>query len=160
MFNGIMERGREYLAKCQVTGEAIKLLKVKIGSKMLTTEDNPEKFTSVKEVKQEVFIYEKIQDKDRLKIVVQFNNDGLNEGYHPREIGVYADDEGEEILYWYINDGDEPPASKSPVNFKYTINISVTNLDTLIVDWDGKELFVDREYFDKKISIVTVLKHM
>lgn len=59
MFDGITKRGSEYLAKCQATGEGIKLVKVKIGDGKISDDEDPSTFTNIKAIKQEVEILEK-----------------------------------------------------------------------------------------------------
>ena len=156
MFDGITKRGSEYLAKCQATGEGIKLVKVKIGDGKISDDEDPSTFTNIKAIKQEVEILEKKQIENNLKLTVLFSNEDIETGYFPREIGIYALDEEEEILYWYINEGDEatwmPPASKTPIKFRYYVNIMATNNETTIVNWTGKELWVDKEYLDKELA--------
>ena len=156
MFDGIIKRGSEYLAKCQATGEGIKLVKVKIGDGKISDDEDPSTFTNIKAIKQEVEILEKKQIENNLKLTVLFSNEDIETGYFPREIGIYALDGEEEILYWYINEGDEatwmPPASKTPIKFRYYVNIMATNNETTIVTWTGKELWVDKEYLDKELA--------
>ena len=156
MFDGITKRGSEYLAKCQATGEGIKLVKVKIGDGKISDDEDPSTFTNIKAIKQEVEILEKKQIENNLKLTVLFSNEDIETGYFPREIGIYALDGEEEILYWYINEGDEatwmPPASKTPIKFRYYVNIMATNNETTIVNWTGKELWVDKEYLDKELA--------
>ena len=51
MFDGITKRGSEYLAKCQATGEGIKLVKVKIGDGKISDDEDPSTFTNIKAIK-------------------------------------------------------------------------------------------------------------
>lgn len=156
MYNGITSKGSQYLAKCQAEGLPIKLSKVKIGNGTLQDLENPYNFVDIKSIKQEFEISEKSQVEEQLKIKVQIDNTSLEEGYFTKEIGIYADDSGQEILYWYINDGDQsswlPPASVSPVKFNYIFNIQVTTAETVIVNWTGKELWVDREFLNTELE--------
>lgn len=156
MFEGLTNKGKEYMAKCLAENKPVSFAKVKIGDGSIGHEENPETFTDVKSIKKEVSIADKVQVGDTVKLTVQLDNTGVLEGYFPREIGIYVQDEGQELLYWYINDDFEsswlPPASKSPVKFKYHINLMATNLETVIVNWSGKELWVDREYLGKELD--------
>lgn len=155
-FEGLTNKGREYMAKCLAENKPITFVKVKIGDGNIGLGENPETFLDIKSIKKEVSIADKIQDGDMVKLLIQIDNTGVSEGYFPREIGIYVSDEGQEILYWYINDGSEtswlPPANKSPVKFKYYINLMATNLDTVIVNWSGTELWVDREFLGKEME--------
>lgn len=156
MFDGITNKGSEYLAKCQATGEGIKLVKVKIGDGRLLGSEDPTTFTDIKSKKKEVEVSEKTQIESNLRLVIEFNNEGVTTGYFPREIGIYALDGETEILYWYINDGDQttwmPPAEKTPVKYKYGVNIMATNNETTLVNWTGKELWVDKEFLNKELE--------
>ena len=156
MFEGLTNKGKEYMAKCLTENKPVSFAKVKIGNGTINPGENPETFIDIKSIKKEVSIVDKTQIGDTAKLTVQLDNTGVLEGYFPREIGIYVQDGGQELLYWYINDGSEsswlPPASKSPVKFKYHINLMVTNLETVIVNWSGKELWVDREYLGKELD--------
>lgn len=156
MFEGLTNKGKEYMAKCLAENKPVSFVKVKIGNGTINPGENPETFIDIKSIKKEVSIVDKTQIGDTAKLTVQLDNTGVLEGYFPREIGIYVQDGGQELLYWYINDGSEsswlPPASKSPVKFKYHINLMVTNLETVIVNWSGKELWVDREYLGKELD--------
>ena len=156
MFEGLTNKGKEYMAKCLAENKPVSFAKVKIGNGTINPGENPETFIDIKSIKKEVSIVDKTQIGDTAKLTVQLDNTGVLEGYFSREIGIYVQDGGQELLYWYINDGSEsswlPPASKSPVKFKYHINLMVTNLETVIVNWSGKELWVDREYLGKELD--------
>lgn len=156
MFEGLTNKGREYLAKCLANETPVTFVKVKIGNGSLGDDEDPTTFTDIKSLKKEVDIAEKSQVEDTVRLLVQLDNAGLEEGYFPREIGIYVQDGEEEILYWYINDGTEtswlPPASKSPVKLKYWINLMATNVETVIVNWTGTELWVDREFLAKEMA--------
>lgn len=155
MFEGLTNKGKAHIAKCLAENKPISFVKVKIGDGNLGESENPETFTDIKSLKKEVSIADKTQEGETVRLLVQIDNTGLETGYFPREIGIYVQDGNQEILYWYINDGTEtswlPPASKSPVKFKYWINLLATNLDTVIVNWSGKELWVDREFLNQEL---------
>lgn len=155
-FEGLTNKGREYMAKCFAENKPITFVKVKIGNGSLEDNENPETFTDIKSLKKEVDICEKTQIEDAVRLLIQIDNKGIKEGYFPREIGIYVQDGGQELLYWYINDGTEaswlPSEDRSPVKFKYFINLMATNLDTVIVNWTGTELWVDREFLGKEMA--------
>ena len=156
MFQGLTNKGKEYMAKCLAENKPVSFTKAKIGDGVIALEENPEDFIEIKSLKKEVNITEKVQNNDAVKLTIQFENTGVLDGYFLREIGIYVEDEGQEILYWYINDGSEsswlPPAAKSPVNFKFFINLMATNLESIIVNWTGKELWVDKEFLNKELD--------
>lgn len=164
MFEGLTNKGKQHMAKCLAENKPISFVKVKIGDGNIMPGDNPEAFTDIKSLKKEVSIADKTQEGETVKLLVQIDNAGLETGYFPREIGIYVQDGNQEILYWYINDGTEtswlPPASKSPVKFKYWVNLMATNLETVIVNWSGKELWVDQDWLNTNTVTVEEVRNM
>lgn len=156
MFEGLTKLGSIHQAKCQANEVPIRFSKVKIGNEILLDSEDPRDLIDIKSLKKEVDIVEKIQVEDAVRMLVQIDNTGVIEGYYPREIGIYAMDGEVEILYWYINDGNEcsylTPASKAPIKFKIWVNLLATSLESVIVNWTGKELWVDREYLGKELE--------
>lgn len=152
-FQGLTTAGSKYLAKCLANSIPIKFSKVKIGDGILQDNDNPYSFMDIKKIKKEVEISYKEQQEEKIRLLIQIDNTGLKEGYYPREIGIYVEDNGAEVLYWYINDSNEcsylPAAEISPVKFKVGVNLIATSLETVIVNWSGKDMWVDREYLEK-----------
>lgn len=155
-YNGLTSVGSIYQAKCAANNIPVKFVKVKVGNGLLEETENPLNFTDIKSLKKEVGISEITQINEAVRLTVPLDNDGVTEGYYPREFGIYVEDDGVEILYWYINDGQEasylPPQSSAPVKIKNHFNIIATSLESLIVNWDGKEFWVDKEYLGKELA--------
>lgn len=155
-YNGFTNAGSIYQAKCKANELPIKFVKVKVGNGLLEETEDPAKFIDIKSLKKEVGISEKTQIQDAVRLTIQMDNDGVNEGYFPREFGIYVEDEGVEVLYWYVNDGNEasylPSQNTAPVKLKNHFNIIATSLESLIVNWDGKEFWVDKEYLGKELA--------
>ena len=155
-YNGFTNAGSIYQAKCKANELPIKFVKVKVGNGLLEETEDPAKFIDIKSLKKEVGISEKTQIQDAVRLTIQMDNDGVNEGYFPREFGIYVEDEGVEVLYWYVNDGNEasylPSQNTAPVKLKNHFNIIATSLESLIVNWDGKEFWVDKEYLEKELE--------
>lgn len=156
MFNGLTNIGKEYIAKCLAENKPITFTKVKIGDGLLDLDENAELLTDVKSLKKEVEILDKTQEGELTTLTILLDNSDIEVGYYPREIGIYVTDDGVEKLYWYINDGVETQwlcaANKYPIKFKQIINLMTTNLESVIVNWSGKDLFVDREFVEEKIK--------
>uniref|UniRef100_UPI003FF04E7D hypothetical protein n=1 Tax=Fusobacterium ulcerans TaxID=861 RepID=UPI003FF04E7D len=154
-YNGLTSVGSIYQAKCAANNIPVKFVKVKVGNGLLEETENPLNFTDIKSLKKEVGISEITQINEAVRLTVPLDNDGVTEGYYPREFGIYVEDDGVEVLYWYINDGQEasylPPQSSAPVKIKNHFNIVATSLESLIVNWDGKEFWVDKEYLGKEL---------
>lgn len=155
-YNGFTNAGSMYQAKCKANELPIKFVKVKIGNGLLEETEDPAKFIDVKSLKKEVGISEKTQIQDAVRLTIQMDNDGVTEGYFPREFGIYVEDEGVEVLYWYVNDGNEasylPSQSTAPVKLKNHFNIIATSLESLVVNWSGKEFWIDKEYLEKEMK--------
>ena len=155
-YNGLTSVGSIYQAKCAANNIPVKFVKVKVGDGLLEETENPLNFTDIKSLKKEVGISEIAQVNEAVRLTVPLDNDGVTEGYYPREFGIYVEDDGVEVLYWYINDGQEasylPPQSSAPVKIKNHFNIIATSLESLIVNWDGKEFWVDKEYLGKELA--------
>lgn len=156
MYEGLTRKGAEYLAKCQAKSLPITFAKVKIGNGILLEDEDPTELLDIKSIKKEVEIANKVQSRETLELTVQIDNQGVEVGYYPREIGIYVVDEEQEILYWYINDGNEcswlPPALKAPVKYKMKINLIATSLDVVVINWSGSGLWVDVEYLEKELK--------
>lgn len=155
-YNGLTSVGSIYQAKCAANNIPVKFVKVKVGNGLLEETENPLNFTDIKSLKKEVGISEITQVNEAVRLTVPLDNDGVTEGYYPREFGIYVEDDGVEVLYWYINDGQEasylPPQSSAPVKIKNHFNIIATSLKSLIVNWNGKEFWVDKEYLGKELA--------
>lgn len=153
-YNGLTELGRKYLAKIQANREPVKFVKIKFGNGTLQEHENPADFTDVKNIKVEKSILELKQSDDAVKLTTQIDNVGLDEGYYPRETGIYVLDDDREILYYYINDGTEvsylPPEASGPVRFDISINLIATSDTAITVRNDGKDLYITKEYLDSR----------
>lgn len=154
-FQGLTKSGSEYLAKCLAESIPVTFSKVKIGDGILQDGDNPYEFLAIKKIKKEMEISTKDQSGENVRLGIQVSNDNLKEGFYPREIGIFVDDDGHDKLYWYINDGNEcsylPPAATAPVKFKIGVNLMASSSGSVVVNWTGKDMFVDREYLEKRL---------
>lgn len=155
-YNGLTELGRKYLAKIQANREPVKFVKIKFGNGTLQEHENPADFTDVKNIKVEKSILELKQSDDAVKLTAQIDNVGLDEGYYPRETGIYVLDDDREILYYYINDGTEvsylPPEASGPARFDISINLIATSDTAITVRNDGKDLYITKEYLEKELA--------
>ncbi|WP_211493188.1 MULTISPECIES: phage tail protein, partial [unclassified Fusobacterium] len=155
-FNGLTKVGREYLAKVTANKTPITFAKIKFGNGNLDEKDNPMTFTDIKSIKAEKSILKIEQHDDAVKIITQLDNVKLEQGYYPRETGIYVSDGDSEILYYYINDGEEtsylPPESNGPVRFDIAVNLIATSESVLTVRNDGKDLYITKDYFDNELN--------
>ena len=151
-FSGLTKKGRVYLAKCQAASTPIQFTKIKFGDGKLTDSENPADLTDIKNIKVEKSILSKEPKGDAVVLTTIIDNVSLGQGYFPRETGIYVLDEGVEILYFYMNDGDEtswiPPEADGPHRMEIKINLISSNTGSVIVHNDGKDLYITKEYLE------------
>lgn len=151
-FNGITKKGREYLAKIQAENKPINFAKIKIGDGRLDNYDNPAELEHLINQKVEKGILTLNQEHDTVILTTNIDNVSLRTGYYPREIGVFVNDNGQEIMYYYMNDGDEtswiPPETDGPFKIELKLNLIASNAQSIIVQGSGKELYITKEFLE------------
>lgn len=151
-FSGLTKKGRVYLAKCQAASTPIQFTKIKFGDGKLTDNENPADLTDIKNIKVEKSILSKEPKGDAVVLTTIIDNVSLGQGYFPRETGIYVLDEDVEILYFYMNDGDEtswiPPEADGPHRMEVKINLISSNTGSVIVHNDGKDLYITKQYLE------------
>lgn len=151
-FNGITKKGREYLAKIQAENKPINFSKIKIGDGRLDNYDNPAELDHLINQKVEKGILTLNQEHDTVILTTNIDNVSLRTGYYPREIGVFVSDNGQEIMYYYMNDGDEtswiPPETDGPFKIELKLNLIASNAQSIIVPNSGKELYITKEFLE------------
>ena len=151
-FSGLTKKGRAYLAKCQASSTPIQFTKMKFGDGKLIDNENPADLIDIKNIKIEKSILSKEQKGDAVVLTTVIDNVSLEEGYFPRETGIYVLDEGVEVLYFYMNDGDEtswiPPEADGPHRMEVKINLISSNTGSILVHNDGKDLYITKEYLE------------
>ena len=151
-FSGLTKKGRAYLAKCQAAATPIQFTKMKFGDGKLVDSENPADLTDIKNIKIEKSILSKEQKGDAVVLTTIIDNVSLGQGYFPRETGIYVLDEGVEVLYFYMNDGDEtswiPPEADGPHRMEVKINLISSNTGSVVVHNDGKDLYITKEYLE------------
>ena len=151
-FNGITKKGREYLAKIQAENKPINFVKIKIGDGRLDNYDNPAELEHLINQKVEKGILTLNQEHDTVILTTNIDNVSLRTGYYPREIGVFVNDNGQEIMYYYMNDGDEtswiPPETDGPFKIELKLNLIASNAQSIIVQGSGNELYITKEFLE------------
>ena len=151
-FNGITKKGREYLAKIQAENKPINFSKIKIGDGRLDNYDNPAELEHLINQKVEKGILTLNQEHDTVILTTNIDNVSLRTGYYPREIGVFVNDNGQEIMYYYMNDGDEtswiPPETDGPFKIELKLNLIASNAQSIIVQGSGGELYITKEFLE------------
>ena len=155
-FNGITKKGREYLAKIQAENKPVNFSKIKIGDGRLDDHDNPAELESLVNQKVEKGILSLKQESDTVILTTNIDNVSLNTGYYPREIGVFVSDNGQEIMYYYMNDGDEtswiPPETDGPFKIELKLNLIASNAKSITVPNSGKDLYITKEYLEENYT--------
>nr|DAS36684.1 MAG TPA: tail-collar fiber protein [Caudoviricetes sp.] len=151
-FNGITKKGREYLAKIQAENKPINFAKIKIGDGRLDNYDNPAELEHLINQKVEKGILTLNQEHDTVILTTNIDNVSLRTGYCPREIGVFVNDNGQEIMYYYMNDGDEtswiPPETDGPFKIELKLNLIASNAQSIVVEGAGKDLYITKEFLE------------
>ena len=151
-FNGITKKGREYLAKIQAENKPINFAKIKIGDGRLDNYDNPAEIEHLINQKVEKGILTLNQEHDTVILTTNIDNVSLRTGYYPREIGVFVNDNGQEIMYYYMNDGDEtswiPPETDGPFKIELKLNLIASNAQSIVVEGVGKDLYITKEFLE------------
>ena len=151
-FNGITKKSREYLAKIQAENKPINFAKIKIGDGRLDNYDNPAELEHLINQKVEKEILTLNQEHDTVILTTNIDNVSLRTGYYPREIGVFVNDNGQEIMYYYMNDGDEtswiPPETDGPFKIELKLNLIASNAQSIVVEGSGKELYITKEFLE------------
>jgi len=151
-FNGITKKGREYLAKIQAENKPINFAKIKIGDGRLDNYDNPAELEHLINQKVEKGILTLNQEHDTVILTTNIDNVSLRTGYYPREIGVFVNDNGQEIMYYYMNDGDEtswiPPETDGPFKIELKLNLIASNAQSIVVEGVGKDLYITKEFLE------------
>ena len=155
-FNGITKKGREYLAKIQAENKPINFVKIKIGDGRLDNYDNPAELEHLINQKVEKGILTLNQEHDTVILTTNIDNVSLRTGYYPREIGVFVNDNGQEIMYYYMNDGDEtswiPPETDGPFKIELKLNLIASNAQSIVVEGVGKDLYITKEYLEENYT--------
>ena len=151
-FNGITKKGREYLAKIQAENKPINFAKIKIGDGRLDNYDNPAELEHLINQKVEKGILTLNQEHDTVILTTNIDNVSLRTGYYPREIGVFVNDNEQEIMYYYMNDGDEtswiPPETDGPFKIELKLNLIASNAQSIVVEGVGKDLYITKEFLE------------
>ena len=144
------------MAKIQAENKPVNFSKIKIGDGRLDDYDNPAELESLVNQKVEKGILSLKQESDTVILTTNIDNVSLNAGYYPREIGVFVSDNGQEIMYYYMNDGDEtswiPPETDGPFKIELKLNLIASNAKSITVPNSGKDLYITKEYLEENYT--------
>ncbi|KDE67305.1 phage tail protein [Fusobacterium necrophorum] len=155
-FNGLTNEGKAYLAKIKTNHGTIEFKSMKFGDGSLLSYENPETFKRLKNQKSEKEILDKISNGDTITLNAVVDNAALKDGYYLREIGIFASDQGREILFFYMNDGDEtsfvPPETDGPYKAEIGINLVISNVKSIVVNNEVPDLYVTKAFVERKLK--------
>ena len=151
-FRGLTKKGADYLATRLANELAVEFLKVEIGDGAVVSGQNPKNQTSLISYKKDVRILKKEQENNAINLTIQITNDDITQGFYLKEIGIYVNDSTSNgCLYWYCNEDNAqyiPAKTDSVIAFEIDIRMEVTNSDATIINWSGKNTWINKEYLE------------
>ena len=151
-FRGLTKKGADYLATRLANELAVEFLKVEIGDGAVVSGQNPKNQTSLISYKKDVRILKKEQENNAINLTIQITNDDITQGFYLKEIGIYVNDSSSNgCLYWYCNEDNAqyiPAKTDSVIAFEIDIRMEVTNSDTTIINWSGKNTWINKDYLE------------
>ena len=155
-FRGLTKKGADYLATRLANELAVEFLKVEIGDGAVLSGQNPKNQTSLISYKKQAKILKKEQENNAINITIQITNDDITQGFYLKEIGIYVNDSSDGgCLYWYCNEDNAqyiPAKSDSVIAFEIDIRMEVTNSDATIINWSGKNTWINKEYLEENYT--------
>ena len=154
-FRNLTNIGKEYLATRLADQLPVKFTKAKIGNGSVPLATDPAQTTDLYEFKKQVTILKTTQEENSIKLTIQITNDEINEGFYLKEIGIYVDDNGKEVLYWYCNEDNSQyinAQTDTPLSFEVDIVMEVTNINSTVVEWTGKDTWVNKTLLNEEMA--------
>ena len=155
-FRGLTKKGADYLATRLANELAVEFLKVEIGDGAIVSGQNPKNQTSLISYKKDVKILKKEQENNAINLTIQITNDDIIQGFYLKEIGIYVNDSTSNgCLYWYCNEDNAqyiPAKTDSVIAFEIDIRMEVTNSDTTIINWSGKNTWINKDYLEENYT--------
>ena len=155
-FRGLTKKGADYLATRLANELAVEFLKVEIGDGAVISGQNPKNQTSLISYKKDVRILKKEQENNAINLTIQITNDDITQGFYLKEIGIYVNDSTSNgCLYWYCNEDNAqyiPAKTDSVIAFEIDIRMEVTNSDATIINWSGKNTWINKDYLEENYT--------
>ena len=155
-FRGLTKKGADYLATRLANELAVEFLKVEIGDGAIVSGQNPKNQTSLISYKKDVRILKKEQENNAINLTIQITNDDITQGFYLKEIGIYVNDSSSNgCLYWYCNEDNAqyiPAKTDSVIAFEIDIRMEVINSDATIINWSGKNTWINKEYLEENYT--------
>ena len=154
-FRGLTKKGADYLATRLANQLPVEFLKVEIGNGAMAEGHNPKNQESLVSYKKQAKILKKIQENNAVNITIQITNEDITQGFYLKEIGIYVRENDTEKLYWYCNEDNAqyiPAKTDSVIAFEIDIRMEVTNSDATIINWSGKNTWINKEYLEENYT--------
>ena len=155
-FRGLTKKGADYLATRLANELAVEFLKVEIGDGAVVSGQNPKNQASLISYKKDVRILKKEQENNAINLTIQITNDDITQGFYLKEIGIYVNDSTPNgCLYWYCNEDNAqyiPAKTDSVIAFEIDIRMEVKNSDATIINWSGKNTWINKEYLEENYT--------
>ena len=155
-FRGLTKKGADYLATRLANELAVEFLKVEIGDGAIISGQNPKNQTSLISYKKDVRILKKEQENNAINLTIQITNDDITQGFYLKEIGIYVNySTSNGCLYWYCNEDNAqyiPAKTDSVIAFEIDIRMEVTNSDATIINWSGKNTWINKDYLEENYT--------
>lgn len=153
-YNGLTNAGAAYLAAREANNLPVEFLKAKVGNGIVPSGTDPAELTDIISGKMEVEITDIHQVERALKMTVQVSNESLDTGFYLTEIAIFVNDNGTQVLYWYIgkDNGTYVPDNTKPMKYKNILNIEVSSTPVTTVNYTGKDLWIDEETLNAKFG--------
>ena len=155
-FRGLTKKGADYLATRLANELAVEFLKVEIGDGAIISGQNPKNQTSLISYKKDVRILKKEQENNAINLTIQITNDDITQGFYLKEIGIYVNDSTYNgCLYWYCNEDNAqyiPAKTDSVIAFEIDIRMEVTNSDANLINWSGKNTWINKDYLEENYT--------
>ena len=155
-FRGLTKKGADYLATRLANELAVEFLKVEIGDGAVVSGQNPKNQISLISYKKDVRILKKEQENNAINLTIQITNDDITQGFYLKEIGIYVNDSTSNgCLYWYCNEDNAqyiPAKTDSVIAFEIDIRMEVTNSDSTIINWSGKNTWINKDYLEENYT--------
>lgn len=153
-----------------LSGEKMEFTRVEVGDGKVNEDEDLKGFTGIKNIVTTGKIISIVPEDHQVKLTCSIDSDGLTKATPYREVGIYAKIGDEEVLYAYINSGDQfdyivPLYKDNQRDFTTNIlslyivvgdaeNIEVTLNNTIIVENSININMLDnsvKNYIDKRV---------
>lgn len=151
-YNGLTAWGKSYAASAIANKTPIDISTVKIGDGKIGTKEEALALLNLVNFKK-TYAVEKLEKQgDQVVVNTTIHNIGLQTAFVAREIGIYVLENGEEKLFWYINNDEEVVYVRAVSNGLMSVQakyhmIYASNEVTVTNTYDY-DYFVSKEYME------------